>query len=102
MQPRAITAAVRRELDARFQVQNNMLEQIMNRLNATEQPVPNPPAQQDPHQGHAPPAVEIQAPIVPQKVPRVGEPIYERFRRQKPDGGHKENSKGRRNYATRL
>ena len=40
MPPKVIPAAVRRELDARFQEQNEILERIMQRLEALANPTP--------------------------------------------------------------
>ena len=43
MPPKAIPAAVRRELDARFQEQNEILERMMQRLEALANPTPATP-----------------------------------------------------------
>ena len=87
MPPRVIPIAVRRELDARFQAQNAVLDQIMNRLNEIQPPNPVPPVHnnQNPPDAQVPPVeVNNQVPVAPPAVLHVGEPIYERFRRQKP------------------
>ena len=43
MPPRGIPAAVRRELDARFQEQNELLERMMRRLEALDNQAPASP-----------------------------------------------------------
>ena len=102
MPPRAIPAAVRRELEERFQAQNAMLEQMMKMIQDITPPAPvnngppepDVPEQQNPQQAPVPhllPPVAERVPEVPQEAPFVGEPVYERFRRQKPprfDGTH--------------
>ena len=47
MPPKAIPAAVRRELDARFQEQNEILERMMQRLEALANPTPATPEPTD-------------------------------------------------------
>ena len=98
MPPRGIPAAVRRELDARFQEQNELLERIMRRLEALDNQAPASPepaevaAAKDEAPALGEPALGAQrqdpvhpeGPAVLAAVPQVGEPVYERFRRQKP------------------
>ena len=97
MPPRGILAAVRRELDARFQEQNELLERMMRRLEALDNQAPASPepaevaAAEDEAPAPGEPALGAQrqdpvrpeGPAVVAAVPQVGEPIYERFRRQK-------------------
>ena len=98
MPPKGIPAAVRRELDARFQEQNELLECMMRRLEALdnqapaspepagaaaaedEVPAPGEPALGDQRQD----PVRPEGPTVVAAVPQVGEPVYEHFRCQKP------------------
>ena len=98
MPPRGIPAAVRRELDARFQEQNELLERMMRRLEALDNQAPASPepaevaAAEDEAPAPGEPALGAQrqdpvrpeGPAVVAAVPQVGEPVYERFRRQKP------------------
>ena len=98
MPPRGIPAAVRRELDARFQEQNELLERMMRRLEALDNQAPASPepaevaAAEDEAPALGEPALGAQrqdpvrpeGPAVVAAVPQVGEPVYERFRRQKP------------------
>ena len=98
MPPKAIPAAVRRELDARFQEQNEILERMMLRLEALANPTPATPEPADTaaveeevlapgepaQQGQRQEPVRLDRPTVVAALPKVGEPIYERFRRQKP------------------
>ena len=98
MPPRGIPAAVRRELDARFQEQNELLERMMRRLEALDNQAPASPepaevvAAEDeaPAPGEPELGAQRQDPVRPEgpavvaAVPQVGEPVYERFRRQKP------------------
>ena len=113
MPPRPVPAAVRREIDGvrewlaeqqeaarqrddQARAQTATLEQLLTRLN--EMANPPPPAQPVPAAQNPPPpaqpapqAANPVAPEVPPAVNQVGEPVYERFRRQKPprfDGTH--------------
>ena len=96
---------MRRELDARFQELNGILEQRMQRLEALIAPAQAAPdtAEAAPAANFAPaleePAPEGQPqepvqeapPVVIPALAQVGEPVYERFRRQKPptfNGSH--------------
>ena len=97
MPPRGIPAAVRRELDARFQEQNELLERMMRRLEALNNQAPASPelaevaAAEDEAPALGEPALGAQrqdlvrpkGPAVVATVPQVEEPVYERFRRQK-------------------
>ena len=98
MPPKAIPAAVRRELDARFQEQNEILERMMQRLEALANPTPATPEPVDTAAaeeevlapGEPAQQAQHQEPVRPDRLavvaapPKVGEPIYERFRHQKP------------------
>ena len=88
MSSRANSAALRREMEARFAAQGLVLEQIMNRLDAMAEPAPPVPNEQNMPEPAAanppvPPAVPVAAPAAPIAA-HVGELIYERFGRQKP------------------
>ena len=98
MPPKGIPTAVRRELDACFQEQNELLERMMRRLEALDNQAPASPepaevaAAEDEAPAPGEPALGAQrqdpvrpeGPAVVAAVPQVGEPVYERFRRQKP------------------
>ena len=98
MPPKAIPAAVRQELDARFQEQNEILERMIQRLEALANPTPATPepvdtaaaeeevlAPEEPtQQAQRQELVRPDRPAVVAAPPKVREPIYERFRRQKP------------------
>ena len=88
MSSRANSAALHREIEARFAAQGLVLEQIMNRLDAMVEPAPPVPNVQNMPEPTAanppiPPAVSVAAPAAPIAA-HVGELIYERFGRQKP------------------
>ena len=94
MPPKAIPTAVRRELDARFQEQNEILERMMQRLEALANPTPATPEPADtaaveeevlalgehPQQAQRQEPVHPERPTVVAAPPKVGEPIYERLR----------------------
>ena len=94
MPPKAIPAAVRRELDARFQEQNEILERMMQRLEALANPTPATLEPADTaateeevlapgepvHQAQRQEPVRPDRPVVVAVPPKVGEPIYKRFR----------------------
>ena len=98
MPPKGIPAAMRRELDARFQELNGILEQRMQRLEALIAPAQAAPdtaeaapaanfvpALEEPAPGGQPQELVQEAPQVVILVrAEVGEPVYERFRHQKP------------------
>ena len=98
MPPRGIPAAVRRELDARFQEQNELLERMMQRLEALKNQAPASPEPTDVAAveeealalgepvlwAQCQDPVRPEGPVVVAVVPQVGEPIYERFKCQKP------------------
>ena len=105
MPPKEIPAAIRRELDARFQELNGILEQRMQRLEAliapaqaaldTAEAAPAAnfaPAPEEPApEGQPQEPVQEAPPVVIPALAQVGEPVYERFRRQKPptfNGSH--------------
>ena len=105
MPPKGIPAAVRRELDARFQELNGILEQRIQRLEALIAPAQAAPdtAEAAPVANFAPtpeeptlgeqlqqPVQEAQ-PVVILSLAQVGKLVYERFRCQKPpifNGSH--------------
>ena len=87
MSARANSAALRREMEARFAAQELILEQIMNRLDAMAEPAPPAPnAQNMPEPAAAnppvPPATSVATPTAPVAA-HVGELVYERFGCQK-------------------
>ena len=87
MSSRANSAALRREIEARFTAQGLVLEQIMNRLDAMAEPAPPVPNEQNMLEpAAANPPVPLAAPFAAPAAPiaaYVGELIYERFERQK-------------------
>ena len=81
MSSRANSAALRREMEARFAAQGLVLEQIMNRLDAMAEPAPPVPNEQNMPEPAAanppvPPAVPVVAPAAPIAA-HVGELIYD-------------------------
>ena len=95
MPPKGIPAAMRLELDARFQELNGILEQRMQRLEALIAPAQTAPdtaeaapaanfvpAPEEPALGGQPQELVQEAPqvVIPVRA-EVGEPVYERFRR---------------------
>lgn len=75
--------AVTQQLEAH----NRMFAELLVRLNAPPLPYPAPPAQEERHEN--PPPVLVDPPEVlnfqlPDVVPPVSEPVYERFRKQMP------------------
>ena len=88
MSSRANSAALRREIEARFTAQGLVLEQIMNRLDAMAEPAPPMPNEQnmpEPAATNPPvsPAALVTALVIP-VVTHVEELVYKRFERQKP------------------
>ena len=92
MPAKYIPVAVQRAMDARFQEQNELLARMMERLDALAPPAPAPPAVEPnaapvpaaPAPPAPPVAVNAPVPVAQPEVLHVGEPIYERFRRQRP------------------
>ena len=94
MPPRGILVAVRRELDAHFQEQNELLERMMRRLEALDNQAPASPepAEVTAADDEAPAPGEptlgaqrqdlvcLEGPVVVAAVPQVGEPVYECYK----------------------
>ena len=88
LERQAASAAQRDQIVAQqLEAQNRTITELLTRLNAPPPPNPEPPAQDErrehPPQARVDPLEELNFRI-PDVVPPVGEPVYERFRKQKP------------------
>ena len=88
LERQAASAAQRDQIVAQqLEAQNRTITELLTRLNTPPPPNPEPPAQDErcehPPQAYVDPQEELNFQI-PDVVPPVGEPVYERFRKQKP------------------
>jgi len=88
LERQAASAAQRDQIVAQqLEAQNRTITELLTRLNAPPPPNPEPPAQDERREYPPQARVDLQEELnfrIPDVVPPVGEPVYERFRKQKP------------------